>query len=76
MNYSIRQKGKKDMKYKSKFLVLLSVGMLIVIHSPYVVSAGNNLDQASIVASELSTIAKHLALHPHTALDLSSVSGE
>lgn len=76
MNYSIRQKGNKDMKYKSKILVLFSVGMLIVIHSPYVVSAGNNLGQASIVASELSTIANQLSIRPHTALDLSSVSGE
>jgi hypothetical protein len=64
------------MKYKTNILVRFLVWMLIVIHFPDVVAAGNNRNQASIVAAELSAIANQLSIRPQTALDLSKVSGE
>lgn len=37
---------------------------------------GAGAQQASIVASEISTFARHLAVRPHTAIDFSRTSGE
>lgn len=51
------------------------IGFLLIL--PSIVLAGEKTpDQARIVGAEISTIAKHLALYPNTAIDFSGVSGE
>jgi hypothetical protein len=61
---------------KVKILAFLAVVALLISGLTYVASAEENRPQSAIVASEVSTIAQHLALHPKSALDLSQVSGE
>lgn len=51
-------------------------GVLLLGGLPEVAVGGEKRDQASVVASEVSTIANQLSLRPQTAIDFSKVSGE
>jgi hypothetical protein len=57
---------------------LISGGLIgFLLLAPCIVLAGEkSSDQAGIVGAEISTISKHLALYPNTAIDFSKVSGE
>jgi hypothetical protein len=64
------------MNYRGKILAFFVVAALLISALPYLASAQTSKTQSSIVGALLATIAKHLALHPESALDLSHVSGE
>ncbi len=58
-----------------KISVSFVAAVLFLVISPFTVKDAG-AQQASIVASEISTFARHLAIRPHTAIDFSRTSGE
>lgn len=64
------------MRSMYKVIIFCTVILSLISGLPNVDYAIAERDQASIVAAEISTIAKHLSLRPETAIDLSKVSGE
>ena len=63
------------MNYRYSASIGFVIGIFMIIWLPFNSFAWGERDQASIVASEISTFANLLSVRPKTAIDLSKVSG-